>query len=179
MKPPMVVGDEHLEFLRRMNKTYVNEDERYIKFQFRGTVFSEPKLRLFKDNKLRYYDKLCHSVVPFTKVQCNLNERPADLMGSNVQLPVTFSGLPSAPASRIINESLGKDCAFVYNSYCFIGDICCSSGTFRNNDAVKKFFNEAQHGKNCFVDETGTTFFVLMDSAIWHTNVDRTVPKFI
>ncbi|KAJ4955373.1 hypothetical protein NE237_012156 [Protea cynaroides] len=180
MKPVSVVlGNEQLEFLRRMNKTYVNEEGRYIKFQFTGTLFSEPKLRLFKDHILRSYDKFFHGVSPFSEVQCNLNERAADLIDDKDQLPVNFSCLPAAPGSRLINESLGRECALVYNSYCFIGTISCSSCNFHNNDAVKKFFNQAKRGSNCFVDETGTTFFVLKDSATWHTNTGQMVPKFI
>ncbi|KAJ4955593.1 hypothetical protein NE237_012376 [Protea cynaroides] len=177
MVPPVVLGNDHLQFLRRMNKTYVNEDERYIKFQFSGTVYSTPPL--YGDNIIRYFDKKYHAGPPFSKVQCNTNERPADLIQSKVQLPNGCPREADAPASRIINDCMGKDSAFTYNGYCFIGKICCSSGDFRNNNIVEKFFNEAQRGSNCFVDETGTTFFVLKDSLDWYTNVAKTVPKFI
>ncbi|KAJ4954712.1 hypothetical protein NE237_014112 [Protea cynaroides] len=181
MLPPVVLGNEQLEFFRRMNKTYVNEEERYIKFEFNGTVFSEPKKWYVGGYKLRYFDKYHHLCDIFSEVQCNLNERPPDLIQSKVQLPVNVprSTSPNAPASRVINESLGKDCAFAYNQYCYIGKICCSSGTFHSNEAVTKFFKEAKRGKNCFVDEKGTTFFTLSDSVECYTNDDRTVPKFI
>ncbi|KAJ4956895.1 hypothetical protein NE237_013678 [Protea cynaroides] len=178
---PVVLGNEQLEFLRRMNKTYVNEEERYIKFEFRGTVYTEPDQRVFGGHRLRYYDKYVHLSPVFSQVQCNLNEKPADLMESKVQLPINLprAPLPDAPGTRVINESLGKDCALTYNNYCFIGNICCSSGTFHSNEAVTKFFKQAQRGKNCFVDEKGTTFFILMDSVECYTNDDGTVPKFI
>ncbi|KAJ4955553.1 hypothetical protein NE237_012336 [Protea cynaroides] len=164
-----------------MNKNYIDEDERYIKFEFCGTVYSEPKPQRILDDKIRYYNKYYHSGPPFSQVQCNLNEKAVELIESRVLLSLNLPGASplAAPASRIINESLGKDCAFTYNSYCFIGKIWCDCGDFRFNDAVENFFNQTQRGSNCFVDEMGTTFFVLSDFVDGYTNVDKTVPKFI
>ncbi|KAJ4957032.1 hypothetical protein NE237_013961 [Protea cynaroides] len=181
MASPVVLGNEQLDFLRRMNKTYVNEEERYIKFEFKCTLYSEPNQRLFGGHSLRYYDKYVHLTPIFNWVKSDLNETPADLIESKVQLPINLPRAPSpdASASILINEYLGKDCAFTYNSYCFIGKICCSSGTFHSNEAITKFFKEERRGKNCFVDEKGTTFFSLRDSVECYTNVDQTVPKFI
>ncbi|KAJ4954374.1 hypothetical protein NE237_011157 [Protea cynaroides] len=164
--PSVVLGNDPLEFLRRMNRIYVNDKGRYIKFQFSGTVFSGP--RELKDNILRYYNEDYLGIAPFSQVQCNSNEEVADLIPSDVQLPAPLIAANDIDdASWIINEALGNHCAFTYNSYCFIGFISSASSNFRNNDVIQKFFNEHNLGPLCFVDETGTTFLVLNGSMQW------------
>ncbi|KAJ4956269.1 hypothetical protein NE237_013052 [Protea cynaroides] len=177
--PSVVLGDDPLEFLRRMNRTYVNDEGRYIKFQFRSTMFSG--LQELKDNILRYYDKDYLGIAPFSQVQCNSNEKVAALRPSKVQLPNDFIARNDGDASWIINEALGSHCAFTYNSYCFIGFISSASGNFHNNDVVKKFFDENNLGPNCFVDATGTTFVVLNGFIQWWKSspTDKVVPAFV
>ncbi|KAJ4957097.1 hypothetical protein NE237_013880 [Protea cynaroides] len=173
----MVVGNNPLEFMLRMNKTYVNHEGRYIKFQFRGAKFFGP--REIKDDMVRYYDKDYMANAPFSRVQCNSREKAADLPQSKVQLPTVFSSANDGSAVWIINESLGYYSAFTYNNYCFIGNISEHSGNFRYDNVVKSFFDQNRLGPNCFVDEMGTTFFVLKDSTNWWTNGGKVVPSFV
>ncbi|KAJ4955383.1 hypothetical protein NE237_012166 [Protea cynaroides] len=173
----VIFGNNYLEFMLRMNKTYVNHEGRYIKLQFRGAKFFGP--REIKDDMVRYYDKDYMAIAPFSQVQCNSREKPADLTQSKVQLPTVLSSANDDSGSWIVNQSLGKYCAFTYNSYCFIGNISDHSGDFRYNNVVKSFFDHCKLGPNCFVDEMGTTFFVLKDSTNWWKNSGKVVPSFV
>ncbi|KAJ4970848.1 hypothetical protein NE237_003947 [Protea cynaroides] len=190
----LLFGNDILEFLRRINRRYVNYDEFYLSFDFRGTVFSggEEK-REFADNILRFYDKnwhvanplMCASThpikVPFNQVQCVVNEIPPPLVKGDVVLPTLLPFYCNQPTIRIVNECLDNQCSFVYNRYCFVGTITDVSDNFRRDSAVQHFFNKEycslNLGKNCYVDKRVKTFFVFSDDSDWYSNIDHREPK--
>ncbi|XP_042479279.1 uncharacterized protein LOC122060157 [Macadamia integrifolia] len=160
--PSRVLGDRtnFLEFFLRMNRTFVNEKGTYLKFDF---IASNPSiLRDWPDNTVRYYDKdfIMHN--PFKLVQFDVNECPTDTLQQEVSFPGASKATSGKYATWIVNEALGNNCAFQFKNFCFIGKITKeASGIFRKNALVSVFFEQNQHGENCYVDALATTFFVL------------------
>ncbi|XP_042478822.1 uncharacterized protein LOC122059846 isoform X3 [Macadamia integrifolia] len=176
--PSRVLGDrtDFLEFLPRMNRTFVNEKGAYLKFDFIATKNPRP----LGDNVVRYYDKDFVMQNPFKLVQFDKNERVNDIIQHEVSFPASFSGGSQKYASWIVYEALGNDCAFTLRNICLIGKIMKASDTFRKNALVSVFFEQSQHGENCYVDALATTFFVFeTEKTYWWDNVEKKPPKFI
>ncbi|XP_042478096.1 uncharacterized protein LOC122059395 [Macadamia integrifolia] len=175
-----ILGD-HMDFLGffcRMNQIFVNEKGVYLKFDFIGGKYSGP--RVFRDSTVRYYSKDGGMFHPFKLVQFDVNTPTTDIVQREVYLPVASSIFGEEYPSWIVNEALGKDCAFTFNDFCFMGKITKASGTFRENALVHVFFEQSQHGENCYVDALATTFFVLKTKKVksW-VDIDKSIaPKF-
>ncbi|XP_042506819.1 uncharacterized protein LOC122083175 [Macadamia integrifolia] len=179
--PSRVLGERtnFFEFLRRMNRTFVNEKGTYLKFEFKTVNFSEPKY-VFYDS-IGYIDKDFIMSDPFKLVQFDTNARPTDIESRRVLLPSGGGRTLSSNASDwIVNGALGNDCAFTFKDFCFIGKITRVFDTFRDNALVTIFFEQSQHGERCYVDALATTFFLLNKEEIplYKTN-GKVAPKFI
>ncbi|XP_042505245.1 uncharacterized protein LOC122081911 isoform X1 [Macadamia integrifolia] len=157
--PSRVLGGQtnFLGFLLRMNRTFVNKNGTYLKFDFIAAKCSGVK----NDNVLRYFDKDFALIKPFKLVQFDANECATDIIERNASGPGLWTNQSQKDAAWIVNEALGNSCSFMLNGICFIGKLTKASGTFCNNALVSVFFEQTQHGENCYVDALATTFFVL------------------
>ncbi|XP_042509139.1 uncharacterized protein LOC122084770 [Macadamia integrifolia] len=179
--PTRVLGDstDFIGFFCRMSRIFVNEKGTYLKFDFIAGKFSGS--RVFPDSTVRYYTKDGGMFDPFKLVQFDVNTSTTDIISREVYLPTSTSGIGDKYPSWMLNEALGKDCAFTFNDFCFMGKITRVSGTFRENALVNVFFEQSQHKENCYVDALATTFFVLRTerAASWGTIGGSAAPKFI
>ncbi|XP_042485427.1 uncharacterized protein LOC122065665 [Macadamia integrifolia] len=170
--PSRVLGDptDCLEFFRRMNRTFVNEKGTYLKFEF--ITAKLPRMEAI--DFVGYYNKDLVLKNPFKLVQFDKNEPVTDIVKRDVFFPGSYSFRGNdGDATMIADEAL--DCAFTFKDFCFIGKITKTSGTFRMNALVSVFFEQTQHGQNCYVDDMATTFFVLKTEKIptWNINGKR------
>ncbi|XP_042506820.1 uncharacterized protein LOC122083176 [Macadamia integrifolia] len=148
--PSRVLGGQtdFLEFLCRMNRTFVDKNGTYLKFDFIATKNSNTP----QDNILRYYDKDLALHDPFKLVQFDANECAIEIGEREVSVPLSWTFTSEKYASWIVNEAMGNDSAFTYKGIRFVGKITKASGTFHKNALVSVFFEQSQHGENCFVD---------------------------
>ncbi|XP_042505249.1 uncharacterized protein LOC122081912 [Macadamia integrifolia] len=179
--PSRVLGDptDFVGFFCRMNRIFVNEKGTYLKFDFIGGKYSGS--RVFLDSTVRYYNIDGGMFRPFKLVQFDVNMPTTDIVQREVFLPVSDSIFGEKYPTWIVNEALGKDCAFTFNDFCFMGKITKATGTFRENALVHVFFEQTQHGENCYVDALATTFFVLKteEVASWDDIDKLMAPKFV
>ncbi|XP_043714888.1 uncharacterized protein LOC122663268 [Telopea speciosissima] len=167
--PSRFLGGEtdFLGFLLKMNRTFVNKEGTYLKFDFIATKSST----VVNDNILYYLDKDFALIKPFRLVQFDVNESAIDIIERKFSAPTSWTGGTSDKyASWIVNEGLGNDSAFTLKGICFIGKITKTSGSFRSNALVSVFFEHNQHRENCYVDALATTFFVLKTEKITSWN---------
>ncbi|XP_042484885.1 uncharacterized protein LOC122065144 [Macadamia integrifolia] len=180
--PSRVLGDrtDYVGFFRRMNRIFVNEKGTYLKFDFIAGKYSGPGAP--SDNTVLYHIKEGVLFCPFKMVQFDVNTPTTDIVQREVYLPVsTAKQFGENDSSFIVEAALGRDCAFTFNDFCFVGKITKTSGTFRMNALVNLFFEQSQHRENCYVDALATTFFVLKTEKVRSRVHDdnQKSPKFV
>ncbi|XP_042478820.1 uncharacterized protein LOC122059846 isoform X2 [Macadamia integrifolia] len=179
--PSRILGDrtDFVGFFRRMNRIFVNGKGTYLKFDFIAGKYSGSGAVF--DDTVRYYIKEGVIFYPFKMVQFDVNTPATNIVQREVYLPLSTSKDMGQNDATYIVDVLGIDCAFTFNDFCFVGKITKATGTFRENALVSVFFEQNEHGENCYVDALATTFFILKTGKVTsHVYRDKLKdPKFV
>ncbi|KAJ4979086.1 hypothetical protein NE237_009866 [Protea cynaroides] len=158
-------SSDFLGFLGRMkNKTFVNNEGEYLKFEFNATTVkvSGVSEEIYNPSSVAYIDSANVIYDPFMMVQYDKSESPQPISEGRVSLPERFTEEEIFPFNQyLVGLSSTREVAFLVENLCFLGKITrVSDENFRNNALVTEFFERLPPGQFGYVDALAKTFFV-------------------